>query len=375
LGLPLNITGATPFTVPKPATADIRMPRMSSADNATIAAKELTNVLLNPAPAAPFATIGNDQLVALKQLALIFQQATTKDNPTSQIPSPSPSMSKPASSAATQLPRVPATPHRYNTRSSALLNQAIALPKILCFPTQHRVNSVINQITGQSYEYCHLVNGKVTGHITEVWTKSFANKLGQLANGVGTRIPEGTNTIFFINRSQVPTDRKVTYGRIICTIRPQKKETHRTCLTVGGNLIDYPYNVSTPTADITTAKLIFNSVVSTPNAKFLGLDIKDFYLNTEMERYEYMRLPIDIIQQEIIDQYYQLLPLVHNGYVYIETRKGMYGLPQVGIIANNKLRTHLATFGYIPTKHTPDLWKHKTRPVQFSLVVDDFGVK
>ena len=52
--------------------ADIRMPRMSSAGNATIAAKELTNALLNPAPAAPFATIGNDQLVALKQLALIF---------------------------------------------------------------------------------------------------------------------------------------------------------------------------------------------------------------------------------------------------------------------------------------------------------------
>jgi hypothetical protein len=220
--------------------ADIRMPRMSSADNATIAAKELTNALLNPAPAAPFATIGNDQLVALKQLALIFQQATTKDNPTSQIPSPSPRVSEPASSAATQLPRVPATPHRYNTRSSALLNQAIALPKIQCFPTQHRANSVIDQITGQSYEYRHLVTGKVTGHTTEVWTKSFANELGRLANGVGTRVPEGTNTIFFINRSQVPTDRKVTYGRIVCTIRPQKKETHRTRLTVGGNLIDYP---------------------------------------------------------------------------------------------------------------------------------------
>ncbi len=71
---------------------------------------------------------------------------------------------------------------------------------------------------------------------------------------------------------------------------------------------------------------MFNSVLSTPNAKFMGLDIKDFYLNTEMECYEYMRMPIDIIPQEIIDQY-DLLPLVHNGYVYIEIRKGMYGLP------------------------------------------------
>jgi hypothetical protein len=115
---------------------------------------------------------------------------------------------------------VPATSHRYNSRSSALLNQAIALPQIQCFPTQHRANSVIDQITGQSYEYRHLVTGKVTGHTTEVWTKSFANELGRLANGVGTRVPKGTNTIFFINRSKVPTDRKVTYGRIVCTIRP-----------------------------------------------------------------------------------------------------------------------------------------------------------
>jgi hypothetical protein len=172
--------------------ADIRMPRLSSADNATIAAKELTNALLNPAPAAPFATIGNDQLVALKQLTLIFQQATTKDNPTSQITSPSPRVSEPASSNSTQLPRVPATPHRYNTSSSALLNQAISLPKVQCFPTQHRANSVTDQITGQSYEYRHLVTGKVTGHTTNVWTKSFANELGLLANGVGTRVPEGT---------------------------------------------------------------------------------------------------------------------------------------------------------------------------------------
>jgi hypothetical protein len=313
---------------------------MSSADNATIAAKELTHALLNPAPAAPFATIGNNQIAALKQLAPTFQQATTPNKPKSlaqplQSPSPSPRVSEPSSSSTQQLPRV-SSPRCYNARASARLNQAILIPRIQCFPTQHQANSVIDQITGQSYEYRHLVTGKVTGHSTEVWTKSFAKELGRLANGLGTRIPKGTNTICFINRNQVPTDRKVTYGRIVCTICPQKKETHRTRLTVGGNLIDYPYDVSTPTADIITAKVIFHSAVSTPNAKCMGHDMKDFYLNTEMEHYEYMRLPIDIIPKEIIDQY-NLLPLVQNGYIYIEIRKGMYGLPQAGIIANNKL--------------------------------------
>jgi hypothetical protein len=161
--------------------ANIRMPRMSSADNATVAAKALTHALLNPAPAAPFATIGNDQIAAVKQLALIFQQATTPNKPKSlaqpsQSPSPSPRVSEPTSSSTQQLPRVP-LPRRYNKRASARLNQAISIPPLQCFPTQHQANSLIDQITGQSYKYRHLVTGKVTGHTTKVWTQLFANEL------------------------------------------------------------------------------------------------------------------------------------------------------------------------------------------------------
>jgi hypothetical protein len=99
-------------------------------------------------------------------------------------------------------------------------------------------------------------------------------------------MPSGTETIFFIQKHQAPPDWTVTYGRICVNIRPQKEETHRTQLTVGGNLIKYPDDVSTPTANFTTAKILFNSVISTPNAKFMTADIKDFYLNTEMECYE-----------------------------------------------------------------------------------------
>jgi hypothetical protein len=165
-----------------------------------------------------------------------------------------------------------------------------------------------------------------------------------------------------------------TYGRIVVSVRPQKAEKFRTRLTVGGNLINYPFEVSTPTADLTTAKLLFNSVISTPGAKFLVTDIKDFYLNTEMDRFEYMRLPIAVIPPEIIAQY-KLQALVSNGYVNIEIRKGMYGLPQAGKLANQQLTTHLGKYGYKPTANTPGLWQHETRPTTFSLVVDDFGIK
>jgi hypothetical protein len=53
----------------------------------------------------------------------------------------------------------------------------------------------------------------------------------------------------------------------------------------------------------------------------------------------------------------------------------MDGLPQAGILANQLLRNRLAPHGYTEAKHTPGLWQHHTRPITFTLVVDDFGIK
>ena len=53
----------------------------------------------------------------------------------------------------------------------------------------------------------------------------------------------------------------------------------------------------------------------------------------------------------------------------------MYGLPQAGTLENDKLIKELAVKGFDQTNHTPGLWKHRTIPVTFSLVVDDFGIK
>jgi hypothetical protein len=73
--------------------------------------------------------------------------------------------------------------------------------------------------------------------------------------------------MFFISHKDLPSHKKSTYLRIVANIREEKKETHRVRFTVGGILIQYEGNVSTPTADLTPAKLLFNSVLSTPNAK------------------------------------------------------------------------------------------------------------
>jgi hypothetical protein len=53
----------------------------------------------------------------------------------------------------------------------------------------------------------------------------------------------------------------------------------------------------------------------------------------------------------------------------------MYGLKHAGLLANQLLQAHLAPFGYYPTRHTPRLWLLKTRPISFTLFVDDFTIK
>jgi hypothetical protein len=212
----------------------------------------------------------------------------------------------------------------------------------------------------------------IKGPDKPIWEKGMCNELGRLAQGYGN--VKGKNTIFFIHRNQVPRNKRVTYGRIVCAIRPQKTETHRVRLTAGGNLIEYPGVTSTPTASIKTIKMHWNSVISTPTSRYCTIDIKDFYLNSKLEEYEYMRLPVDLIPNEIMDLY-NLHDLVCDGFIYIEVRGGMYGLPQAGRLAHDELKTHLAPYGYKPVTYTPGLWVNIKRKISFTLVVDDFGIK
>jgi hypothetical protein len=87
-----------------------------------------------------------------------------------------------------------------------------------------------------------------------------------------------------------------------------------------------------------------------------------------------MKMLLSRFPEEII-QKYNLKDIAVDGWVYIEIRKGMYGLKQSGLLANQLLQTRLVPFGYYPARHTPGLWLHKTRPISFTLVVDDFTVK
>eukprot|EP00804_Cyclotella_cryptica_P003478 CCRYP_002117-RA/>CCRYP_002117-RA protein AED:0.47 eAED:0.47 QI:0/-1/0/1/-1/0/1/0/91 len=89
----------------------------------------------------------------------------------------------------------------------------------------------------------------------------------------------------------------------------------------------------------------------------MTIDIKDFSLNTPMERPEFMRLKLSNIPSNIIDLY-KLRDIAHDGYVFVHIQKGMYGLPQAGIIAQQLLKQRLQANGYHQSKINPGFWTH-----------------
>jgi hypothetical protein len=179
---------------------------------------------------------------------------------------------------------------------------------------------------------------------TTLVQRFWRNEWGRLFQGI--RDIPGTDTCFFVTLKSIPNDRKITNGKIVCDYKPHKQEKERVRLTVGGNRLDYSGDVATSTADITTFKIIINITLSKEDAAMMMMDIKNYYLSTPLPRF-----------------------------VYIEIRKGMYGLKQERLLANQLLQTRLSPFGYFPARHTPGIWLHKTRPISFTLIVDDFAVK
>ena len=77
---------------------------------------------------------------------------------------------------------------------------------------------VINPDTAISLEYRHLIQGPDK----DIWVKALANDFGRLAQGVKRKMSTGNSTIFFIHPSDIPTHKKVTYGRLVVDIRSLK---------------------------------------------------------------------------------------------------------------------------------------------------------
>ncbi|KAL7465450.1 hypothetical protein ACHAXS_005954 [Conticribra weissflogii] len=240
---------------------------------------------------------------------------------------------------------------------------------------EHMAAPVVHPTTGETISnYWKLAKDP---ELKKIWTKAFRKELGNLAQRDELTNTSSTDTIFFMNHDKkqpIPKDRIITYACIVVDFRPQKDDLNRVRITASGNLINYPGELTTKTDDLTTAKMMWNSVVSTPSAKYACFDVKKFYLGTPMDWYKYMKMPIALIPEHFIQQY-KLHEKVKNRYIYMEIQRGIWGLLQAGILANKLLKKRLQPHGYYKVPNTPGLFKHATKPIQFTLVVDDFRVK
>jgi len=402
------------------------MPMTSSIDYVKAGIADILHALQNPLPNSPLAPLTDSQVLALKMLMLVLHGMSNPNQPSDSplLPStpalplkaqppgalvnklapPNPAASLRVQAPSTSAPalRVPnaATPDDA-TICTDNCSQHIPLPPTTVTTMPHQRShwcpcrsaqlralhathtsshdpclhfmalhgNAFNLDTGELAEYKELSQSS-NGNL---WQAANTTEIHQLAQG-NDIIPR-TNTMFFIPVSAIPKGKCATYLCIVCTHRPEKTTPHCIHWTMGGDQVEYFGDVSTKTTDIVTTKLLFNSVISTPGMRCMIGDLKDFYLGTPMllTDYAYMHIPVLAIPNSIME-HYKLHNLVHNGHVYVEIRKGMYGLPQAGRIANEHLQCLLLPHGYHPCPLTPSLWQYDTRDVCFTLVMDDFAI-
>ena len=130
---------------------------------------------------------------------------------------------------------------------------------------------------------------------------------------------KGTNSLFVLDHNKIkwiPADRTFTYANIVVHYLRQKKDPNRVRITAGGDLINYPGELTTRTEDLRTSKMPWNRIISTINAKHMCIDIKTFYLCTLFYRLEYIRIPLSAFPEHIT-KHYNLREKVLNEYVYV----------------------------------------------------------
>ena len=151
--------------------------------------------------------------------------------------------------------------------------------------------------------------------------------------------------------------------------------------TFGGDHRKYPGAVSSNTAEYPVVKMLLNSVVSDvkhrdKNTRFATLDLVDFYIGTELENHDdpdYFKIKSSKVPNGICQKYN--ITCDSDDYIYFRLDKCLYGHAVAGRLSNKELVKLLKIAGYHESDLVPCLFKHESRKIVFSLIVDDLGVK
>jgi hypothetical protein len=143
--------------------------------------------------------------------------------------------------------------------------------------------------------------------MAEIWQTAFRKDFGGMAQGDNKTGQKETNTMFVMTHDEIKQAVAAgiffTYMNPVVNYSPQKEDPYRIRITAGGNMINYESNASVRMADLDMAKLHWNSVVITPLARYMCLNIKNFYLTAALEYFEYSQMPPTLFPAWIIEQY------------------------------------------------------------------------
>jgi hypothetical protein len=160
---------------------------------------------------------------------------------------------------------------------------------------KYQANHIYN-----SQEKKETIDTLLNANDSKKWTQILSNEFGRLAQGNDSGTT-GTNTIDFLRRSDVPPDKKISYGNFICNYRPLKTETNRVHLTAGGDKIPYNDDAGSPAASLLETKLLLNSTIpdADKGSRFMCADLKDHFLALPMKDPEFMQIKYNYFPEDI----------------------------------------------------------------------------
>jgi hypothetical protein len=206
----------------------------------------------------------------------------------------------------------------------------------------------------------------VKGPDREHWERAFEEEI--------VRLVDTTKSIKWKVDGILPNGRTATYAN---TVGYKKiingTPVFRVRLAFGGNLSDYDGERSSSMVDITTVKVAFNHLVSDENLDYCTLDLKDMYLQSKLDRPEFMRMPLAQIPMNLRVKL-GMAHLPEHTMILWQVDQALYGMPQAGMLAQRDLDGILRAGGFYTTPTTPCLYKHRTRTIIFTVWVDDFFV-
>jgi hypothetical protein len=213
---------------------------------------------------------------ALKATPRVHQRITRNNKPgiTSPTVAPPPYVPIPNRAQHRMVTRHAINMLTESERSScqqAFTPDVLLPPVIIPEPShlEHFCSPMVHPITGETISsYKKLMHDPATA---EIWQTAFGKDFGGMTQGDDKTGQKGTNAMFVMSHKAIKraysNKKKFTYGNPVVDYRPQKDDPHRIRITAGGNLITYESSPSVRTADLDTAKLHWNSVISTPGAQ------------------------------------------------------------------------------------------------------------